>query len=133
VAEEPFRAGGGVRAQPVGHVHRQHDPAAGRPWDGQRADRGPQPLHVDAPGAQGAVQRPVTTSVLGGQRELHQGLYRPIHTQQRIGQLEQRVRAGGQRVIELQTEHGQTIERLDSRERVPDTYHSGLSVGVCLF
>jgi hypothetical protein len=106
VAEQSFRAHRGVRAQPVRDVHGQHDPAVARARERQRADRHAQPREVDGPVVDRVVERAVPTPVLGSERKLHQRFDRALDAQQRIDELEQRIRASSQRVIELQPEPG---------------------------
>jgi hypothetical protein len=66
--------------------------------------------------------------VLGGQRQIDQRLHRPVGTQQRVGHLEQRVRAGGQAVIEVGPEPGQHRQGLDARSVIQHTQPHGLGV-----
>ena len=64
VAEQPLRAGRGVRAQPRTHVHSEHDPpvpGAGQRQPGQRAA---QPGHLDPAVVERVVQRAVPAAVL---------------------------------------------------------------------
>jgi len=51
------------------------------------------------------------TAVLGNQRQLRQRPHRPVRTQNRIGQLEHRIRPGGQTVIEPLPEPAKVPER----------------------
>ena len=125
VAEEPLRAGGGVRAQPVRDVHREHDPLVGRRRDRQRAERDPHPGEVDGPVVDRVVERAVPAPVLRHERELHQRLDRPVGAQHRIDEFEQPIRASSQRVVEFQPEPGQTVMRLDACERVLGTGQRG--------
>jgi hypothetical protein len=52
--------------------------------------------------------------MLRSQRQIHQGLHRPIGAQQRVGQLKQRIRPGGQTAMEVSPEPGQHGERIDT-------------------
>jgi len=72
------------------------DPRAGRPpVDGPRQFRcqqGEEPLVVDPPGGQRVVQGAVAAGELRLQAQLHQRRHGVIGAQDRVGQLEQRVR-----------------------------------------
>jgi hypothetical protein len=55
---------------------------------------------------EGVVHRAVPPAVLGHQGQLDQRADRPVGAQHRVGQLEQRIRPGGQRGVELAAEPG---------------------------
>ena len=91
VAEQPLRAGLGVRTQPRRDVGGQHDPVP----DPRQRHAGHAPAQagdLDRPVVEPVVQRAVPASMLRGQRQIHQRPHRPVRAQQRIGQLELRVR-----------------------------------------
>ena len=62
----------------------------------------------------------------GGQRQIDQRPHRPVRAQQRVGQLEQRIRPRGQAGVELVAEPAQPGDRLDSGTVVVHAVHRGL-------
>ena len=94
VAQHPIRAGVGVRAQPrLTSTASTSRPSAAR-GSGSAARTVPQPVDVDPAVVERGIQGAVPASVLAGQRQLDQRPHRPVRAQHRVGQLEQRVRAG---------------------------------------
>ena len=110
VAEQPFRAGRGVRAQPRADVHGEHDPPVRGPRQRQGRQRCADPFRFHPSMVQRVVHRPVPAPMLGHQRQLDQRRHRPISAQHRLGQLEQRISPRGQRRVELEAEPGQLPE-----------------------
>jgi hypothetical protein len=68
---------------------------------------------IDAAGVQAVVEGAVTPSVLGGQGQFDQGGDRAFPAQDRVGQLEEPVRARGEGLVELVAEPGQVPQRGD--------------------
>jgi hypothetical protein len=56
----------------------------------------------------------MTAPMLGRQRQIHQCLHRPVGTQQRLDQLEQRISPRGQATMEISPESGQHSEGIDT-------------------
>ncbi len=75
VAEQPLRAGLGVRAQPVAHVARQPDPAVVPAGSGRRRQRPPQPADPDLAAVQRVVDAAVPAPALRLQRQLRQHVH----------------------------------------------------------
>jgi hypothetical protein len=69
-------------------------------------------LLVDAPGGQSVIQRAVAAAELRHQRQLRQRRHRMISAQDRINQLEGRIRPGGQALIQPGPELPQRLVRL---------------------
>ena len=72
------------------------------------------------------IQRAVPASMLRGQRQIHQRPHRPVRAQQRLGQLELRIRPRTQAGIEAVSEPTQPGDRLDSDTVVVHAVHRGL-------
>ncbi|WSC59190.1 hypothetical protein OG808_02275 [Streptomyces sp. NBC_01761] len=64
--------------------------------------------------------------VLRRQRQVDQRLHRSIGAQQRVGEFEQRVRPGGQAIVEVGPELGQHGQGLDAGSIVQQTHLHGL-------
>jgi hypothetical protein len=104
VAEQPLCAGMGVGAQPWADVYGEHDPPVRGPRQRQGRQRSADPVGFHPAMVQRVVHRPVPAPMLGHQRQLDQRPHRPISTQHRISQLEQRIRPRGQREVEDQAQ-----------------------------
>lgn len=115
VAEQPVGTGLGVRPQPGGDVHGQHDPAVDGTRHRQRGQQAPQPGRLGPAGVQRLVESAVSTPVLGLQAEVDQGLHWAVFAQDRIGELEERVRTGVQTLVELDPKAGQHVQRITGR------------------
>jgi hypothetical protein len=70
----------------------------------------------------------VATPVLWRQRQVDQRSDRSIHAQQRVGELEQGIRPGGQAVIEAGPEPGQYGQGLDAGGILQQTHLHGLGL-----
>ena len=96
--------GQGLVRQPVVDLVVLRDPGAGRAIIDELRQRASEQLGggllVDLPGSERVIQRPVATAELRDQRQLHQRGHRVISSQDRIGQLELRVRPRGQAGIQ---------------------------------
>jgi hypothetical protein len=77
-------------------------------------------LLLDPPGGQRVIQRAVPAGELRLQRQLHQRRHRVIGAQDRVAQLEQRIRPRGQALIQLQAELPQRLVRPVPRDRIRD-------------
>ena len=103
-----------VRAGQRGGVDREHRRLTrpGRPdLPGQQP---PQPDGVDAAAGQRVVHRPVPATKLRLQGQLHRRPHRPLRTQHRIRQLEQRITAAQEttpQAIPEPTQRAQTLDR----------------------
>jgi hypothetical protein len=115
MAEQPLRAGGRVRPQPVAHIHRQHQPPASGPRQRQLRQRPAQPPDLDPAVVHRVIQRPMTAPVLRRQRQARQRPDRPVRAQHRLGQLEQRICPRVQAPVERLPEPGQLAERTGLR------------------
>jgi hypothetical protein len=109
MAEHPLRAARCVRAQPRADINGQRDPPIDAAGQLLRGDRELQALDTDCAATQPVVQGTVTAPMLGAQRQVDQRPDRARGTQDRIGQLEQRIRPSGQALVELPTERGKII------------------------
>jgi len=130
VAEQPIRAGGRVRPQPVADIDRQHDPPVAIAWQRHPGQRPPHPGRVDPTGGQRVIQRPMPPPMLRHQRQPHQRGDRPVGAQHRITQLKQRVRPRHQAVIQLLPKHHKIVQtrptgRHGTRARIRHTVHHG--------
>jgi hypothetical protein len=92
MAEQPARAGGRTRPQPVAHINRQHQPLVGRPRQRKPSQRQP------------------------GQR-----LHRAVRAQHRIGQLEQLITARCQTGMKLQPEPRQPGQQRAQQHKIRKT------------
>jgi hypothetical protein len=92
VVQAPLRRALGVAARPGGHIHREHQRVR---WRQAACQQVPQPLGVDPPARQRGIQTSPAAPVGRFQAQLRQGRDRPRGAQQRIGQVDQRVRAAG--------------------------------------
>src|SRR4051812_44408001 len=72
------------------------------------------------------IQRAVPASMLRGQRQIDQRPHRPVRAQQRLGQLELRIRPRAQAGVEAVSEPAQLGDRLDSDTLVVHAVHRGL-------
>jgi hypothetical protein len=130
MAEQPLRAGRGVRPQPRRHIHRQHDPPAARARQRERGQTAAEPVRLDPAVAERVVHRAVPAAILGHQGQLDQRTNRAIGAQHGVRELEQRVRPRGQRAVELRPEPGK-ITSLDrgvdgpARPGMSHTRHRG--------
>jgi hypothetical protein len=79
-------------------------------WYRQVRQRPAQPINLDPAAAQAVIESAMATPVLGGQGQPDQRGDRPITTQHRVGQLEQRIRAQRQAVIEHTTKPGKITQ-----------------------
>ena len=95
VAEQPLRAGRGVRDAATGRHRRPARSARRRPAAAAARQRPAQPPDLDPPVVEPVIHRAVPAAVLGHQRQIHQRAHRAISAQHRIGQLEQRIRPRG--------------------------------------
>jgi hypothetical protein len=127
VTEQPVRAGGRVRAQPVADVDGQHDTTVVAAWYLLGGNNFTELADVDPALVHTVIQSTMTTPMLHGQRQLDQRGDRPISAQHRIGQFEQRVGPRGQAVVELLPETGQLPECI-SRTVIAHTDHAALGV-----
>jgi hypothetical protein len=127
VTEQPVRAGGRVRAQPVADIDGQHDAAVVAAWYLPGGNNFTEPANVDPALVHTVIQSTMTTPMLDGQRQLDQRGDRPISAQHRIGQFEQRVGPRGQAVVELLPETRQLPE-LIYRTPILHTDHAALGV-----
>jgi hypothetical protein len=105
----------GIWAEPVADVHGQHDPPVGRPRQRPPGQCPAQPRR--APPSPGPTRHtrsrgPVAPSVLGRQAGLDQGLHRAIGTQDRVGELEERIGTALQAVVEVDLKAGQHAQCL---------------------
>jgi hypothetical protein len=107
VAEQPIRAGGRVRAQPVADVDGQHDTTVVATRNRLGGNNIAELADVDQTAIKAVVKRAMTTPMLHGQRQLRQGHHRPVGAQRRITQLEQGIRPRGQTAIKLLPETSQ--------------------------
>ena len=108
MAEQPVRAGPGVRAQPRRDVRRQRDPPV-YPRQRQPGHRPAQPGEVRPPGVQPVVQATVPAPVLRFQRQLGRRAYRSCRAQHRVRQFEQLIGPGPEAVVEVLPESGEQI------------------------
>lgn len=60
--------------------------------------------------------------VFGGHRQLDEYHDRPVRAQDRVRQLEERVRTGTQRIVELDPKAGQHAQRLTCEHLARDTH-----------
>src|SRR5205807_1340944 len=96
---------------PVADVDAQHDATILVTWDRLAGNDTAESVDVDPALVEAVVQGAVAASVLGGQRQLDQRGDRPIRTQCRVGQLEQRVGPRGQTLVERFTEPREVPQR----------------------
>ena len=125
VAEQPRRAGLGVRTQPRRDIGGQHDPLPD-PRQRHTGHTAAQAGDLDRPVVEPVVEGAVPAAMLRSQRQIHQRAYRPVGAQQRLGQLELRVRPRTQARVELVSEPTQPGDRLDSGMVVVHAVHRGL-------
>ena len=104
VAEQPLRAGLGVRAQPVAHVGRQPDPAVVPARQRQARQRRPQPPDPDLAAVQRIVQAAVPAPALRLQRQLRQHVHPLQPAGEGVARLEQCIAAQPQRAVQLTPE-----------------------------
>jgi hypothetical protein len=71
MAEQPVRAGLGVRAQPRRDVHTEHDPP-GHPRQWQPVERLTESGDLDLPGVQPVIKAAVPAAMFRFQRQLRQ-------------------------------------------------------------
>lgn len=112
MAEGTVRAGRGVRPQPGRYVDGQGQPAVRRSWQWQAGQGPTESAEVDPPLVQPAVQGSVTPAVFRREREIHQSFDRALRAEEGVRQLEQRVRAARETLIEVHPElrqHGQRL------------------------
>jgi hypothetical protein len=95
--EQPVRAGGRVRAQPVADIDGQHDAALVAAWYLLGGNNVAEPTDVNPAMVETVVQTAMTAPVLHGQRQLRQGHHRPVGAQRRIAQ---RIGPGSQAIKE---------------------------------
>jgi hypothetical protein len=127
-AERAVRHGPGVQPQPRRDVHSQDPPTTGRPGQGHPGQRPPQPGDIEPAAVQAGVVGTVTPAVLGRQGEADKRPHLSVGAQHRVGQLEQRVGAGGQAVVEVGSEPGQHGQGLDPDNSVQQTHPRGLGM-----
>jgi len=113
---------GDARTQPAGHVHGQDYPPVPGPWHWHRRQSRPQPVDIDTTMVQCRIQRAMTPPVLTGQGQLHRRPHHRVPAQQRVYQLEQRIRPRGQTPVELMPEPGQPPDRV-GRSAIMHTDH----------
>ena len=122
VAEQPLRAGGRIRAQPVAHVHRQPDPPVVPGRQPQRGQRPAQPGDLHLPAAQRLVHRAVPAAALRLQRQLRRHVHPVLLAQHCVAHLRQRVPVRPEAPEQLSAERGEHPARLFPALPVLDRY-----------
>src|SRR5258707_1318995 len=74
-----------------------------------RGSTPPEPGDINPPGVHRVIQGTVAAAVLGRQRQPHEGSYRPLGAQHRVGQLEQLITAGGEAAMQLPAEGAEPL------------------------
>lgn len=98
-----------VRPQPVTDVAGQHDPPIAYARQREASQRPAQPRHLQPLMVQGSVQRAVPAPVFGRHRQLDRLPDRTVRAQQSVGELEQRIPAGGQAGVEAGSKPDNTV------------------------
>ena len=127
VAEQPIRAGLGVRAQPRRDVDGQHDPPAEHPRQRQPHQRLAQPGGVHLAAVDRVVERAVAPTMLRCQAQPDQRAHRPLGAQHGVDQLEQLIGPPAQASIQLAAEPVQLHRRqaLVCADGTAHTVHHG--------
>lgn len=118
VAERPARSTGGVRAQQVGNIHRQHDLlvtiCGGQGRHRLGADQGFEPVCIQAPVVDSVEQRPITAGMFGFQAQVGQIGDIALGAEQRVGEFEQGIGADFQALVVALPEHVEPIQKAAS-------------------